>query len=342
MIEPRRIVVVGYHAAELIDIACVTSALVMANWLRRSALYDPTVATPGGRPIVCGSGLTLQAESALERVTGPVDTVLVSGGIGHVQAAADPVLVAHVRRLARDARRVASVCTGAGILAASGVLDGRRAATHWFHADDLAASYPQVCFDPAPIYIRDGNLATSAGVTSALDLTLSFIEEDGGADLARSVARHMVTYLQRPGNQAQMSVFTSAPSAAGDVVRRVVDRITADPGGDLTTANLAAVAGVSERHLTRLFLQDLGETPGRFVRRARVEAAAHLLVTTALTVERIAVRCGFGSAESLRQAFTTRYGVAPSHYRRTQSATGGATTPGRGSGVDPLAVQLAR
>lgn len=331
----RRVVVIGYPAAELVDIACVTSALVMANWLHGSAVYDVTVATPGGRPIECGSGLTLQAQATLERLNGPLDTVLVSGGIGHVDAAADHRLVAHVRRLAQESRRVASVCTGAGVLAAAGVLDGRRAATHWFQADDLAATYPAVCFDPEPIYVRDGNVVTSAGVTSALDLTLAFIEDDADADLARGVARHMVTYLQRPGNQAQMSMFTSAPTASGDVVQRVVDKITADPGADLTTTSLADEAGVSERHLTRLFLHDVGVTPGRFVRRARTESAAHLLVTTGLTMDRIAGRCGFGSAESLRQAFVSRYGVSPSHYRRTQ-----ATRPDGASGVDALAVEV--
>jgi transcriptional regulator GlxA family with amidase domain len=292
-------------------------------------VYDVTVASPGGAPIETGTGLTVGAQAALERVTGSVDTLVVSGGIGYVDALADPVLVAHVRRLAREARRVASVCTGAGVLAATGLLDGRRAATHWDAAADLAARFPAVRFDGDPIHVVDGPVCTSAGVTAALDLTLAFVEEDAGADLARLVARHLVTYLQRPGNQAQMSMFTSAPAAGDSVVRDVVEHVSGHLDGDLSSGTLAARAGVSERHLTRLFLRELDVTPGRFVRHARTEAAAHLLVSTDLTVDVVAARSGFGTAETLRQAFQARYGVSPSHYRATQARTGAGGTSRR-------------
>ena len=321
MDAPRRVLVVAYPAAELLDIACVTTTLVMANHLHGSAVYDVTVASPGGAPIVTGSGLTLQAQAALERVTGTVDTLVVSGGIGYVDAMGDAVLVAHVRRLAREARRVASVCTGAGVLAATGLLDGRRAATHWDAAADLAVRFPRVRFDGDPIHVVDGPVCTSAGVTAALDLTLAFIEEDAGPDLARTVSRHLVTYLQRPGNQAQMSMFTAAPAAGDSTVHDVVAHVAGHLDGDLSTAALAARAGVSERHLTRLFLRELDVTPGRFVRHARTEAAAQLLVSTDLTMDAVAGRCGFGTAETLRQAFQARYGVSPSHYRATQSGS---------------------
>ncbi|GAA5059064.1 DJ-1/PfpI family protein [Thermocatellispora tengchongensis] len=313
-------VVIGYEAAALLDIACVTSALITANTQGGGPIYDLSLATPGGHPITTGTGLVLQAQEVLERVTGPLDTIVVSGGIGHVDAAANPLIIAHVRRLARESRRVASVCTGAEVLAAAGLLDGRRATTHWDQASAIASRYPRVLFDPAPIFIRDGHVATSAGVTAALDLTLAFIEEDNGPELARSVARHLVTYLQRPGNQAQMSMFTAAPPPENGLIRRVVEHITANLADDLGTAALAAGAGVSERHLTRLFLRELHVTPGRFVRRARTEAAAHLLATTSLPMASIAVRCGFGTAETLRQAFADIYGVSPSHYRLTQAS----------------------
>ncbi|MEO3786767.1 helix-turn-helix domain-containing protein [Actinocorallia sp. B10E7] len=319
----RRVVVVGYDAAELLDIACVTTSLISANLYGAAPLYDPRLATPGGRPITCSTGLTLQAQEPLERVVGPLDTLVVSGGIGHEAASRDRVVVAHVRRLARESRRVASVCTGAAILAAAGLLDGRRATTHWRAADVLARRHPEVVVDPEPIFIRDGHVSTSAGVTSALDLTLAFIEEDHGAEAARRVARHLVTYLQRPGNQAQMSVFTAAPPPGDGVVGRVVDHIMSSLDSDLTTAALAARAGVSERHLTRLFVRHLDRTPGRFVRRARTEAAAALLVSSPLPVAAVAARCGFGTAEALRQAFVARYGVSPSHYRSTQSSAHG-------------------
>jgi len=291
----------------------------MANVLGAAPLYDVCLATPSGLPITCGSGLTLQGQQALERVTGPLDTLVVSGGIGSKEASENRVITGHVRRLARESRRIASVCTGTMVLAAAGLLDGRRATTHWQYAHALAARYPKVIVDADPIFIRDGNIATAAGVTSALDLTLAFIEEDHGVALAREVARNLVTYLQRPGNQAQMSMFTEGPPPANSLVKRVVDHVTGNLDGDLTAAALAAGAGVSERHLTRLFLADLGQTPGRFVRCARTEAAAHLLASTSLPMAAIATRCGFGTAETLRQAFVDRYGIPPSRYRLTQA-----------------------
>ncbi|KQV23742.1 MULTISPECIES: GlxA family transcriptional regulator [unclassified Kitasatospora] len=315
----RQIVVVGYDAAELLDIACVTTTLATANRLGAEPRYAIAVATPGGRPIGCGSGLSLDGGHSLERLRGPLDTLVVTGGFGHEAAAANPLIVGHVRRLARESRRVASVCTGASVLAAAGLLDGRRATTHWSYAAQLAAGYPAVEVDPAPIFIRDGEVATAAGVTSALDLTLAFVAEDHGPGLARSVARALVTYLQRPGNQAQMSMYVSTGAPWHDAVRRAVDHVAGHLTADLGSAALAEVAGIGERQLTRLFAEQLGRTPGRFVRDARLEAAAQLLTTTSLPVARVAAHCGFRSAEALRQAFTARYGVPPSRFRQSMA-----------------------
>lgn len=326
MEKARRVLVVGYPAAELLDIACVVSALQMANQLHGQAVYAPRLASPGGAPIQTATGLVLNAETALERARGPLDTLIVSGGTGYVQAMEDERLVAHVRRLAQVSRRVASVCTGSGVLAAAGLLDGRRAATHWYHANALRDRFPQVHFDSEPIYVDDGDVCTSAGVTAAIDLTLSFIEADVGPDLARDVARHLVAYLQRPGNQAQMSMFTAPPAVRHSIVQDAVSHIAAHLAGDLSASALAARAGVSGRHLSRLFLHELGVTPARYVRQARIEAAAHLLTGSDLTVEVIAGRCGIGTAEALRQAFVGGYGVSPSHYRATQSRPAPATS----------------
>jgi transcriptional regulator GlxA family with amidase domain len=313
------VLVVAYPAAELLDIAAVVSALQMANWLHGSAVYKTVLASPAGAPVETGTGLVLNAEASLERVRGPLDTLVVSGGIGYVAAMEDEHLVAHVRRLARVTRRVASVCTGVGVLAATGLLDGRRAATHWDHASFLQGRFPRVRFDSGPIYIAEDDVCTSAGVTAALDLVLSFIEEDVGPTLARDVSRQLVTYLQRPGNQAQMSVFNAPRAAEHSLVQDTLTHASAHLSADLSTAALAARAGVSERHLDRLFVQELGVTPGRLVRRIRTEAAAHLLTGTDLPIASIATRCGFGSAETLRTAFAATYGVSPSQYRATQS-----------------------
>ena len=248
---------------------------------------------------------------------------MVSGGVGHEEAAGDRRLVGHVRRLAEVSRRVASVCTGASVLAAAGLLEGRRATTHWRYAGTLAARHPGVTVDPCPIFITEGKVSTAAGVTSALDLTLAFVEEDNGSTLARTVARGVVTYLQRPGDQAQMSMFVVAPPPEHPLVRKIVDHVTGHLDGDLSAAALAVRLNISERHLTRLCLEHLDLTPGRYVRKARTEAAAQLLTSSSLPTAEVAARCGFGSAESRRQAFAAQYGLSPSQYRRHRAHQAG-------------------
>lgn len=311
----RLVVVVGYHGVELLDIACVTSSLDMANRMGAAPGYRMLLATPGRAAIECDSGLTMPGQVALESVNEAIDTLIVSGGLGHADAAGDARIVAHIRRLARHSRRVASVCTGATVLAAAGLLEGRRATTHWFYAGELACAYPGTEVDPEPIFVRDGNVATSGGVTSALDLTLAFIEEDNGAELARRVAMGLVTFLRRPGSQAQVSAFVGSPPPAHPLVHRVVEYVNGHLDAPLDGRSLCATAGLSERQLTRLFVEHLGETPGRYVRRMRTETVARLLTSTGLRLDEIARRCGFSSAETMRQAFVAQFGVAPSAYR---------------------------
>ncbi|MEV7797140.1 DJ-1/PfpI family protein [Streptomyces sp. NPDC087512] len=329
----HRVVVVAYDDAELMEIACVTSAFDGANRLGASPPYDVRLVTPQGRPVRCASGLVLGAQAALERTRGPVGTLLVVGGPGHVAAARNTRLVEHVRRLAAIGRRVASVCTGASVLAATGLLDGRRATTHWAYAHDLAQRHPAVDVDAAPLYLRDEHVCTSAGVTGALDLTLAFVEEDHGPALARTLARMMVTYLQRPGNQAQISMFVDAPAPKHRTVRQTVEHISERLDGDLATTTLADYAGVSGRHLSRLFLDQLGQTPAQFVRTARAEAASHLLVSTELPLASIARRCGFSSAETMRQVFLDHYGTTPSQHRRVHGPR--RTAPTASSPIPP-------
>ncbi|MFW0787671.1 DJ-1/PfpI family protein [Gordonia sp. CPCC 206044] len=315
--DDRSVVVLGYDGVELIDVACVTSGFEMANRMGATPPYAITVATLIGRPLRTDSGLELRAQRRLDAITTPFDTLVVSGGLGHEDAADNNRLVGHLRRVAPLARRVAAVCTGATVLAAAGLLDGRRATTHWHYADRLARRYPAVTVDPTPIYIRDGSIATSGGVTSALDLTLAFIEEDNGADLARRVAMGMVTYLQRPGNQAQMSMYTTLPSTDQPHARRVLDHILTHLSDDLSTSSLATVTGVSERHLARLCTEHLGRTPAKLVRDIRLDAAARLLAETSRSATAIAHDCGFASAEALRQSFVARFGTAPTRFRTT-------------------------
>jgi transcriptional regulator GlxA family with amidase domain len=319
-IATRRVVVVGYQGCELLDIACVTSALDLAGRIAGRELYRTELVAPAGRDVRCDSGLSLHTDGSLQRTTGAIDTLIVSGGLGHQTAAADPTVVAHVRRLAALARRITSVCTGATVLAAAGLLDGRRATTHWYYADRLAHRYPAVEVDPTPIYLRDGPVATSAGVTSALDLTLALIAEDHATGLARSVARGLVTHLHRPGGRAQKSMFT-APEPEHALVRETVTHVIAALDAVLDTRTLATRVGVSERQLNRLFVGHLGMPPGRFVRRTRLDAAARLLSSTDHPISTVARRCGFASVEALRQAFVRHHGLSPSRYRAASTDT---------------------
>ncbi|KUN75963.1 GlxA family transcriptional regulator [Streptomyces griseoruber] len=327
----HRVVIIGFEQAALLDIACVSDTLDVANQHGADPRYDVRLASLRGRPVRGSSGLALIGGTPVERLRDPIGTLVVAGGLGHLEAAGNTELVHHVRRLADLSGRVASVCTGASVLAAAGLLDGRQATTHWATASDLADEYPAVTVDPRPLFIVDGPVSTSAGMTSALDLTLAFVEADHGPELARSVARFLVTYLQRPGNQSQVSMYVKDPAPDHRVLREVVRHITAHPDGDLTTPALAARAGLSERHLSRLFLDQLGRSPARFVRAARTEAAARLLEGTALPLAAVARRCGFGSTETLRQAFQDRYDISPSVYRLTLRRRAGlprGTAPG--------------
>jgi transcriptional regulator GlxA family with amidase domain len=317
--SPRRVVVVAYDGVELVDISSVTTALDAANRVGAHPPYRVRLASLGGRSVRCDSGLELRAQARLEDPVHDLDTLVVSGGLGHDAAADDARLVHYVRRLAVNARRIASVCTGATVLAETGLLDGCPVATHWAYARGLAQRFPGIRVDATPIYIRKGNVATSAGVTAALDLTLAFIEEDHGPELARRVALGMVTYLKRPGNQAQMSIFTTTPRPQDRLLRSVLDHVVANPAGDLRIVVLASNAGVSVRHLTRLFREQLGESPGQLVRRVRLELAARMLTSTVLPLSEIARACGFSSAETLRQAFVASYHITPSLFRATQS-----------------------
>ena len=312
----RKVVIVGYDNAVLVEIACTADALDIANRLGAAPRYEVVLAGPVDRPMRCSSGLALVAPNRLDRIDGPLDTLVVAGGPGSEQAVTDAALLTHLRRLAGSSKRVASICSGAFILAAAGLLDGKRATTHWEYAADLARRYPGVTVDPAPLFIKDGNVYTAAGVTSALDLSLAFIAEDHGPTLARDVARSLVVYLQRPGNQAQVSMFLSAPPPEHRTVGDLAGHITGNLDADLNTPALAARAGTSTRHLTRLFNAHLGTTPSRYVRSVRTEAAAKLLSDTELPLAAVARRCGFGSTETLRQAFLDHYATSPSMYRR--------------------------
>jgi transcriptional regulator GlxA family with amidase domain len=243
-----------------------------------------------------------------------LDTLLVAGGPGVHAAAADSVVVHWVQVRAAGARRIASVCTGAFLLAAAGLLNGRRAATHWMHCAELGRRFPAIRVEPDPIFVRDGAIRTSAGVTAAIDLALALVEEDVGRSLALAVARHLIMFLKRPGGQAQFSTVLSLQDAedrSGALHSWMAGRLT----DDLSLLTLARKAGMSERSFSQRYAEATGITPARAVERLWVEAARRLLSDTRLPVKRIAARLGFGSEETLRRSFVRLLTATPQDYR---------------------------
>ncbi|MFF6773165.1 GlxA family transcriptional regulator [Streptomyces sp. NPDC012637] len=282
----------------------------------RRAGYPIRTASLDGGPVRSHSGLRLLPDTSLAEAVadGPPHTLLVPGGEGTRRP--DPALVDWLRRYAPQAERLVSVCTGALLLAEAGLLDGHRATTHWVACDHLARCYPEVDVDPDPIFVRDGRVSTSAGVTAGIDLALALVEEDLGREVALSVARHLVVFLRRPGNQAQFSAQLAAQTARREPLRDLQTWITEHPDGDLSVEALAARARLSPRHFARAFLAETGTTPGRYVDRVRLEHARRLLEDSTDGVQEVARASGYGTPEAMRRAFVKALGTAPADYRR--------------------------
>jgi transcriptional regulator GlxA family with amidase domain len=277
--------------------------------------YELVVAATDAGPVASTRGPGIVANRSFASVRGAIDTLVVVGGEGAFAAAHDSKLVRTVSLLARRSRRVTSVCTGAFVLAAAGLLDGRRATTHWSSCDRLDEKYPLVEVEGDRIFVQDGNVWTSAGVTAGMDLALALVADDLGPDVARAVARQLVMYVQRPGGQAQFSAQLSAQRVARDPLRELQAWIGEHPAEDHTVERLAARVAMSPRHFARVFRAEVGCTPAAYVEQVRVEVARRLLETTALGVDEVAVTAGFGTPETLRRAFARRVGASPTDYR---------------------------
>jgi transcriptional regulator GlxA family with amidase domain len=313
----RVIEVLAYPSVQLLDVTGPLQVFASANDLVAEAggiaPYLLRVVAKGGQGVTASAGLGI-ATAPLSRVSAALDTLIVAGGPGVEAALSDPVLVDWVRRRAERARRVASVCTGAFLLAASHVLDGRRAATHWSVCADLARRFPAVRVEPDPIFVRDGPVWTSAGVTAGIDLALALVEEDLGRTVALAVARYLVVFLKRPGGQAQFSTTLSL-QAAEDKFGALHDWIGRHLAEDIPLPVLARQAGMSERSFSRRYAEATGLTPVHAVERLRVEAARRLLSESRLPVKRISQRCGFGSEETMRRSFLRVLAATPQDYR---------------------------
>lgn len=311
----HRVGVVVFDGVKLLDVAGPMEVFAEANRIG-GARYE--LVTVGCGEVTSSTGPAIKADVDF---TAELDTVLVAGGDRLVGHGIEPELVAAVRELAGRTPRICSICTGAFILAAAGLLDGRRATTHWQTTRLLAAAYPKITVVPDAIWVQDGPVFTSAGVSSGIDLALAIVEKDAGSDLARAVARSLVVFLQRPGGQSQFSPATSHPRPHSEALRAVTDAVVADPTADHSITRMAAAAAVSPRHLSRLFRAELGVTPARYVEDVRIDAGKRGL-DQGLGVADAAREAGFGTAESMRRAFVLRVGVPPRTYQqRFRSAT---------------------
>ncbi len=274
--------------------------------------YQVRVGSLGGVPVCTSSGLTLVPDTDLRTAAG-THTLVVPGGEGTGRPAAE--LISWIRGHAAGLARITAVCTGAFLLAEAGLLAGRWVTTHWSASDELARRFPEIHVDPEPIYVRDGNIVTSAGVTAGIDLALALVEEDLGRAAALAVARHLVVFLRRPGNQAQFSAQLRAQVAQRRPLREVQQWITERPAADLSVHRLATRAGLSPRQFARAFAAETGSTPGQYVGKVRLEAARRLLEDTGDGIEQVARRCGYRTAEAMRRAFIRALGVSPAGYR---------------------------
>jgi len=317
----RRVSMVVYPDVQILDVTGPLEVFARtARYLtdqrgRREPAYTVDLLAARRGPLRGSSGLELVVRHSFMELRGGIDTLLVAGGIGARRVPSERALVRWLRRIAPRVRRLASVCTGAFLLAEAGLLDGRRATTHWGACRQLAERYPRVAVDPDLIFVRDGRVYTSAGVTAGMDLALALVEEDHGREVALAVARELVMFLKRPGGQSQFSVPLMAQAADRQPLRDLQAWIGEHPGADLSVGALARRAAMSARNFARVFTREVGMTPARFVERARVEAARRRLEESSAGVEVIATESGFNSAEIMRRAFLRTVRVNPAEYR---------------------------
>ena len=328
----RRVVIVAFPGVQSLDVTGPTEVFAHADRLVGGA-YDVELVAAEAAPLRTSSGLRLVPERAIGACRGPIDTLVVAGGTGTADALRDERLIDWLRSAAPRSRRVTSVCTGAFLLARAGLLDGRRATTHWAFCAELARRHPEVHVEPDPIFVRDGHVATSAGVTAGIDLALALVEEDLGAGTALEVARWLVLFLKRPGGQSQFSAGLAAQAAEREPLRELQAWIAGNLHADLSVAALAERAFMSPRNFARAFRREVGMTPAAYVESVRVERARLALEGGDHPVDEIARSCGFGTVETMRRAFRRRVNVSPSEYRTRFHTRGGTADADRHSAV---------
>jgi len=312
----RRIVVVVVPPVDELDLVGPLQVFNSVNRLAGRAIYSVEVVTAAAGLKVEGEGgvLTFVARNRFDRVEGACDSVLLACGLGS-RSVRDAALSAWLRKKAADVRRLGAVCVGSFLLAEAGLLDGRRATTHWKFGRELAARYPKVRVEHEPLWVRDGNIYTSAGISAGIDLALGWVEEDCGAGLAHEAARELVLFLRRPGGQPQLSVSLAAQASEMTTIRELQIWIAEHLGGRLTVDDLAHRMAMSVRNFERVFTREVGTTPSQYVLQMRVEAARQKLERTEDGLKQVAAAAGFGSVDVMRRAFVRLLGITPRRYR---------------------------
>lgn len=321
--EPRTVVVVALEGCELLDATGPAAVFGVVNrTLGEQAVtsapgYRITIAAQEKGAVMTSAGVQLVADAAWRDITGNIDTLLVVGipndALG--RALANSELIRWLGEMEERARRLVSVCTGAFLLAEAGLLKGRRVTTHWMDVDRMAAEYPEVTVEPDAIYVRDGSIATSAGITAGIDLALALVEEDYGRKMALAIARRLVLYLKRPGGQSQFSSRLRSQMITGGPLAPLLAWLEKNAHQHVTVEDLAGRAAMSPRNFARVFLRETGMTPLKYLEQVRIERAKHLLEETSHPMEAIALESGFGSAEQLRRTFQRCLGITPRAYR---------------------------
>ncbi|TNE56690.1 MAG: GlxA family transcriptional regulator [Alphaproteobacteria bacterium] len=308
----------GYNGAQVLDITGPMELLSAANVAPPKLgkpRYEVSLLARKAGLIETSGAIRLHADASFVDYDAPIDMLMVSGGEGTLQALEDTKLIDFIARATEKAARVVSICSGAFLLAEAGLLDGRRATTHWNAAKYFRRLYPQVMLEPDALYVRDGDVWTSAGVTAGMDLTLALISEDFGREVALEIARKNVMFAMRTGGQSQFSAHLVATTAPEGPVGKVMNHIVSNPAHSLTLPELADMAHMSERTFLRHFQKITGDTPAKFVEVARIDAARRKLEQLDLPLTIIAFECGFGSAERMRRSFQRHLGVTPQDYR---------------------------
>lgn len=310
------IAILVFPGAQMLDIAGPLDVFAEASrHVPPERAYRFTLVAPHAGPLVASNGMTFFADRGLDDIDGGIDTLLVAGSPAIQSVPDEARLTAWLLAQSGKVRRLGSVCSGAILLARTGLMDGKRVTTHWNVSGYLARKFPCVKVEPDQIYVRDGALYTSAGVSAGMDLALALVEEDHGRDVALRTARELVLFIKRPGGQSQYSTHLAAQSAERDVIRDVQAWVLERVAEPVSVDDMAARAGMSTRNFSRLFKQDTGMTPADFVEAARLDVARRLLEETDHPLKRIAARSGFNDPNGLRRAFHRRLGVTPGDYR---------------------------